>query len=989
MRDGLSDDYVTEIVQDKNGFIWLGTSNGLNRYDGRRIKQFFHEPGNPNSLISSRIWEMLVDDNNRIWINTPEGLCCYDQAQDRFIHFTHNPSNKNSLPVTLANNLFLAPDKKLWVSTYKGFYSVKNDLTLQKETVPVWKTGNITDTLKLIHPIYTDNNHQLWTYDEKNIYRLSSVMQPVEAYPYSIGSISCILQDKKNRYWITTIEGKLILLDTLTRQFREFKLPVKERSLHRLFQWEYKNKSWLLIPGLSLQLINVETLEAKSVLPNIYNKSGYQGTFWTKSFVDKDNRIWMGYERGCNVLQMNLLQTNIVPITLPRQIPYQEPDYYLTELFYADKQHYWVSTGVGIFKYDHQWQPLHYYKSLYPLSKTILNESSYPYECIRHGKYLYITGLIGLIELDLETNQTKIIQAPGNEQYREFTNIVLLSHDRFMLRTTRNGVFIYDLKLKKFIKHFKPSEKNENYIPDEITYLYKTRNGKILLTSRNGFSEFDSSENRFTKHILQNNSPQLPSPVITAMEDDSNGMMWIGTMKGICVYDPQNKMVVKLFNENREIGAVHTIVVDKKNNVWCNTRSRIWCWARYKQRWLNYSSLDGLPSEVYEGILQALPDSSIVAGIGEKIIRFSPDFLEPKREALADVYVTDVSTEKQDLNFTGKVNTQKKILLNPGENFFSVDFAVLNYDNPNAIKYLYKLEPSMNNFEENPSGHLTFTNLTPGKYRLIVKGSDKLGNRTNKEDTLEIIIKPYWHQTVWFWLLIAGAVAATVFLLVKRRIAVIRHEASLRRKMGETEMAALKAQMNPHFMFNCINSIDAFIHSNDKYNATLYLNKFAKLLRNILDSSKQNTVAFTKDIETLKLYIELEELRNDNKFKTIINIDSRLLDSDYKVPPLIIQPFVENAILHGLRNKDGNDGLLEIAIKQTGDKIEYIVKDNGIGRKAAALIAQNKEASYGVQLSNDRIRLFNKEEIASVAITDLFENNTARGTMVKIQLKVT
>ena len=137
------------------------------------------------------------------------------------------------------------------------------------------------------------------------------------------------------------------------------------------------------------------------------------------------------------------------------------------------------------------------------------------------------------------------------------------------------------------------------------------------------------------------------------------------------------------------------------------------------------------------------------------------------------------------------------------------------------------------------------------------------------------------------------------------------------------------------------------------------------------------------------MYIELEELRNDNKFKTIINIDSRLLDSDYKVPPLIIQPFVENAILHGLRNKDGNDGLLEIAIKQTGDKIEYIVKDNGIGRKAAALIAQNKEASYGVQLSNDRIRLFNKEEIASVAITDLFENNTARGTMVKIQLKVT
>jgi len=202
------------------------------------------------------------------------------------------------------------------------------------------------------------------------------------------------------------------------------------------------------------------------------------------------------------------------------------------------------------------------------------------------------------------------------------------------------------------------------------------------------------------------------------------------------------------------------------------------------------------------------------------------------------------------------------------------------------------------------------------------------------------------------------------------------------------EMRALRSQMNPHFIFNCINSIDALIQSNDKYHATVYLNKFAKLLRNILDSNKHNTVPFSKDIDTLKLYIELEELRHENKFTPIFKIDHELLNSDYKVPPLIIQPFVENAILHGLKNRDGNGGLLTIDIKKVNDTMQYIITDNGIGRKAAEKIMQNKESHYGMQISYDRIKLFNKEAYPSVQITDLYSNETAIGTEVKVNLNI-
>lgn len=213
-------------------------------------------------------------------------------------------------------------------------------------------------------------------------------------------------------------------------------------------------------------------------------------------------------------------------------------------------------------------------------------------------------------------------------------------------------------------------------------------------------------------------------------------------------------------------------------------------------------------------------------------------------------------------------------------------------------------------------------------------------------------------------------------------------ESELRQNIAETQMQALRSQMNPHFIFNSLNSIDAFIQSNDKYNATVYLNKFAKLIRNVLDGSKQNLVSFSKDMETLKLYIELEMQRSEQKFKADIQVDDELMNSDYKVPPLIVQPFVENAIIHGLRNKDGNDGMLTMRVRRNGQRIVYVIADNGVGRAAAAGMHTNKDKSYGLDISYDRIRLFNKESEASVHIEDMQDRGRASGTRVTVELNI-
>jgi sensor histidine kinase YesM len=262
------------------------------------------------------------------------------------------------------------------------------------------------------------------------------------------------------------------------------------------------------------------------------------------------------------------------------------------------------------------------------------------------------------------------------------------------------------------------------------------------------------------------------------------------------------------------------------------------------------------------------------------------------------------------------------------------------------------------------------------------------GSGFSQITSLPVIITPPWWATWWFRSICVVALAALVYLALKKRIQAIRKQAEFKHRMAETEMMALRAQMNPHFIFNCLNGIDAMIHSDDKYRATMYLNKFAKLIRNVLESSKQNKVTLSRDLETLQLYIDLEVFRHRDKFSAVIHTEEELLREDFTVPPLIIQPYVENAILHGLRNRPGTDGRLSVSVKKEDDYIVYQIEDNGVGRKSIKQNSGNGNSGYGMQMSMDRIKLFNEEEIASVEVTDLISDGKPAGTLVQVRLKI-
>ena len=220
-----------------------------------------------------------------------------------------------------------------------------------------------------------------------------------------------------------------------------------------------------------------------------------------------------------------------------------------------------------------------------------------------------------------------------------------------------------------------------------------------------------------------------------------------------------------------------------------------------------------------------------------------------------------------------------------------------------------------------------------------------------------------------------------------------RNKIEIKRIKAELQTKVLRLQMNPHFIFNSLNSIENFIMQNEKRLASDYLNKFARLIRLILDSSRYEVVPIAKDMEALQLYIDLEQLRFNNKFSYKTYVDPALAGGDYRVPSLLIQPYIENAIVHGLAHSDEENLNLTVTTVLENDKIKYVIQDNGIGRtKAKEYNRQNKpyHESIGLKITEDRINIFNQKPEGNgfVKIIDLYdENKNPDGTKVEITIK--
>ena len=285
---------------------------------------------------------------------------------------------------------------------------------------------------------------------------------------------------------------------------------------------------------------------------------------------------------------------------------------------------------------------------------------------------------------------------------------------------------------------------------------------------------------------------------------------------------------------------------------------------------------------------------------------------------------------------------------------------------------------------------------------VVIKETDwklkrqQLENKHLKEiseiQTRDISIKNTLLAGVVILLLLVMATAILFYIIVRGKKK--RDEAAVKQKITEIKMQSLRAQMNPHFIFNSLNSIENFIMKNDKREASDYLTKFSALIRVILENSRVEQTPFTKDFDALRLYVELEQLRFNHSFRFVTHVDPELYNEDVLVPPLLIQPYVENAILHGLSQSDAPDKTLWLNAALENDHIIYTVKDNGIGRaKTAEYQRLNKQRyqSVGLQVTQERIDLLKKQlnREVSVDIRDLYDDEgTPAGTLVTLKMQV-
>jgi hypothetical protein len=315
--------------------------------------------------------------------------------------------------------------------------------------------------------------------------------------------------------------------------------------------------------------------------------------------------------------------------------------------------------------------------------------------------------------------------------------------------------------------------------------------------------------------------------------------------------------------------------------------------------------------------------------------------------------------------------------------------------NPEKVLYSRKLDGVDKEWSEpGPEDYIKYSNLAPGKYTFRVRSCNNEGVWNKKETMFSFSVKFPFYLTWWFLLISFVGLFGIIYSIFMVRIYNIKKKQRLdfdrKVEMSKIELKALRSQMNPHFIFNSLNAIQHYIFHTKSDEAIKYLNKFARLVRIILNNSDRQTVTVGEDLEALRLYLELEQMRFEDKFEYEITVDESV-DLDYDImPPLLMQPYVENAILHGL-NPKAVKGTLTIRLASENNFLICTITDNGIGREKSAEMKRTmpfkKHTSMGMKITEERLKILNEinNSQLSVTITDLKdEHNNVLGTRVEL-----
>lgn len=321
------------------------------------------------------------------------------------------------------------------------------------------------------------------------------------------------------------------------------------------------------------------------------------------------------------------------------------------------------------------------------------------------------------------------------------------------------------------------------------------------------------------------------------------------------------------------------------------------------------------------------------------------------------------------------------------ENFINLVFDGVGYRRLSVL-YRYRMEGLDSTWYESKHQQVQYTNLNPGEYKFTVQARAMNSNeKWGQSKSVSFVIgRPYW-KTWWFWALVVLLLSTLVYVLFQYRLRQIREKEALKSKMAievsRLELRALKAQINPHFIFNAMSSVMYYLSQNRAEDAESYLQRFAELVRSVLENSERSAVPLEQEINLMRKYVSLESERfKGASIQFNIHSDGIELGKIW-VPPTLLQPYIENSIWHGLRHKEG-DRRIDLSCQREGGLLKVSIEDNGIGREASAKkgTSRREHKSFGMTIASRRIEVLNKEKVESVVIEDLVEENEPMGTRV-------
>jgi len=989
VKDGVAQSQVYSLLQDSRGYLWMGTrGGGLSRYDGLNFKTFSVNDGLINNYISC----IKEDSRHNLWIGTNNGLSEYNG-----ILFKNYQPLGDSVQLSI-QDISLDKQGRKWLATNRGVLLLDNGKFINISDL-------INDETALINSILVDKSETVWFGTAKGLFIITENGTKAKSLSFNKSqkifknSITCIKEDKKGNIWIGTYQDGVYIFDG-EKVFRNIDNPELNHQIIFDIYFDNHDNVWFatLLHGIgeyNMLLGKFNWLTENEGLSSNHTKCIVQ---------DNSENYWFGTSGGgvCNYFGKQF--TNYDKFS-------GLSGNFVHSIYRDSKNRLWIGTSDrGLTVLDSS--GFHTYNSENGFSdvkvKAILEDDT--------GRLYFGTDGQGVFEFD--GNEFKILSGLTGKYIRAMEIDI---NQNLWVATLGNGIYKLSLNsAKNKIRRFTTAN---GLLNDRITCMHYDKLGRLWYGTENngiGYLINDSIQRKFIgiKEGMQSNA-------IRCFSEDGSGYLWIGTagygIASFPLYQGDFKINCYDYTKGLTSSNIYSLIFDNKNNLFVGTETGLDYLTLDKERnpvdIKHYSKGEGFTG--VETCLNSVcrdADGTIWFGTINGLSRYNPaNRVKNDNEPITSIndvklfYIPVSNTIYK--NFVGDWNRITYLELPYNQNHLTFDFSAINFSNPDAVKYQWKLEGFDNEWSPVSKNHsISYSNLGAGDYTFMVKACNEDGVWNKQAVKLKFHISaPIWLKW-WFILILIIIIISIVYYIFKRREKIItakseeeQKKLQLEKEVVELEQKALRLQMNPHFIFNALNSIQSQIGSNNDQTARYYLAKFAHLMRQILDNSRNATISLEVEINTLENYLLIEKFCNDNRFDYKIIVDPEIELDFVKIPPMLLQPFIENAIKHGIKNLDNKPdmvtgeikrGIIEIEFKEINNILECSVTDNGIGRLKSEEINKTSKETYhkstALIVTQKRLDLLKTDEnFLSLEILDLHdEEEKSSGTKVILRLPV-